>query len=1042
MGVMLCILISWWWVSVVLTYSITLYCSVSVTKYILICRTLLPSDILITTYDSLKEYFVNNLGLCNNHNEHAIKKVVQDDNEKTSSERAEKTPCISGVDKSLSDQNGDLKAMPMDDKLRTETSICHDRLPSELSSSQNKVNNEISAIISLIKRDFFESWYSLFSKEKSTLDDAESLFVHICQELENRLSHADTHKLLTVIIFLFKDHLHHVHQAKTMFKVQSKSRRKSQADTSSISFIKQTVFKSVEECYGAKVGLHPAVKSVEIEYVYQKSIIELLLVHLLWDNMLVSRTLVCALKEILMCNILQNVINLLCDSTFLHEKIITITSDEELCVTAENIPVITISESTPEESEVKSILTNRIEAHSKVKKDSAEKSDLSNSKGDNSGERLSTSDETAHIKWKEDTEVFEVSKKLCIECNRLSSHDKDRISPRPHSCSLGITPVFFIPGQEPDRQSVTSVSSSSSVEHKNIEEVCDEAKEIGDEEGDKDETLVSLDTENTEKQSNNIASETVDEPPRDKIPSTSSEYDERSSSNIFPSLPFSFPNPLNFIDRKKLSPSTETVSPPCIGTEIKRSLSHGDVGSSSPPWLSEETPSIFLDVQITSTETAKESYSEYTLYIVEFEALYQTEESTLVHKSGTVKRRYSEFVNLQSRLDDNAVYKKSMKDIKGPKKILPSLPFGNMGKDTVDNRKQLLESFLKSIIAKPDLCNSHEVKQFLGYSGDGHIAFVRKTADSTGPRIDQRVVKRMSDVFDKIVEGFPSLPQQLPRIIPQFEQNEEKEIKQDVELSCDTDNIDLIFDYESDMICNISVLEKFVVHKVNTEEFDDDSSLNNTTLGTSILTWQDQQQQKQQLQQDQSKNNQTCNITVTDLKIPSKGELDAIRSECQLTNAALDLLTELLLRQDHWMCRDNVIKAIKVLFGKGINRLIEEKVELFTSSEMILFYLNTFHETIWPNDELSTEERPKYTDLQKQHIKQQASRCLSEFLPGILKLLVGNEESDIAVEEVIDSLKYEKLNRHVWYTILDVILEELFPEVNTEELHRKLSGAV
>ena len=33
-------------------------------------------------------------------------------------------------------------------------------------------------------------------------------------------------------------------------------------------------------------------------------------------------------------------------------------------------------------------------------------------------------------------------------------------------------------------------------------------------------------------------------------------------------------------------------------------------------------------------------------------------------------------------------------DVKGPKKILPSLPFGNMGKDTVESRKDLLEGFL------------------------------------------------------------------------------------------------------------------------------------------------------------------------------------------------------------------------------------------------------------------------------------------------------------------------------------------------------------
>ena len=38
-----------------------------------------------------------------------------------------------------------------------------------------------------------------------------------------------------------------------------------------------------------------------------------------------------------------------------------------------------------------------------------------------------------------------------------------------------------------------------------------------------------------------------------------------------------------------------------------------------------------------------------------------TDQSQAVHKTGTVRRRYSEFVNLQSRLEGNPNYKKSMR---------------------------------------------------------------------------------------------------------------------------------------------------------------------------------------------------------------------------------------------------------------------------------------------------------------------------------------------------------------------------------------------
>jgi hypothetical protein len=55
----------------------------------------------------------------------------------------------------------------------------------------------------------------------------------------------------------------------------------------------------------------------------------------------------------------------------------------------------------------------------------------------------------------------------------------------------------------------------------------------------------------------------------------------------------------------------------------------------------------------------------------------------------------------------------------------------------------------------------------------------------------------MSGVFDKIVEGLPSLPQQLPRIIPPINQRDEKDDTPGDKPTEDTDEIDLA--YEEDI---------------------------------------------------------------------------------------------------------------------------------------------------------------------------------------------------------------------------------------------------
>ena len=49
---------------------------------------------------------------------------------------------------------------------------------------------------------------------------------------------------------------------------------------------------------------------------------------------------------------------------------------------------------------------------------------------------------------------------------------------------------------------------------------------------------------------------------------------------------------------------------------------------------------------------------------------------------------------------------------------------------------------------------------------------------------------------------------------------------------------------------------------------------------------------------------------------------------------------------------------------------------------MCVFYVRTLQDTVWPDDKLSSEPRPQYSTQQKDSIKDQATQCLADFLPG------------------------------------------------------------
>ncbi|XP_009944980.1 PREDICTED: sorting nexin-19-like, partial [Leptosomus discolor] len=150
------------------------------------------------------------------------------------------------------------------------------------------------------------------------------------------------------------------------------------------------------------------------------------------------------------------------------------------------------------------------------------------------------------------------------------------------------------------------------------------------------------------------------------------------------------------------------------------------------PLSSPDGPVVIQNLRITGTITAREhsgtGFHPYTLYTVKYETAVEGDSAGSLQQVAyhTVNRRYREFLNLQTRLEEKPELRKFLKNIKGPKKLFPDLPFGNMDSDKVEARKSLLEPFLKQLCAVPEIANSEEVQEFLALNTDARIAFVKK----------------------------------------------------------------------------------------------------------------------------------------------------------------------------------------------------------------------------------------------------------------------------------------------------------------------------
>ncbi|XP_009073165.1 PREDICTED: sorting nexin-19, partial [Acanthisitta chloris] len=181
------------------------------------------------------------------------------------------------------------------------------------------------------------------------------------------------------------------------------------------------------------------------------------------------------------------------------------------------------------------------------------------------------------------------------------------------------------------------------------------------------------------------------------------------------------------------------------------------------PLSSPDGPVVIQNLRITGTITAREhsgtGFHPYTLYTVKYETALEGEGAGSLQQVAyhTVNRRYREFLNLQTRLEEKPELRKFLKNIKGPKKLFPDLPFGNMDSDKVEARKSLLESFLKQLCAVPEIANSEEVQEFLALNTDARIAFVKKPFVVS--RIDKIVVNA---IVDTLKTAFPRSEPQSP----------------------------------------------------------------------------------------------------------------------------------------------------------------------------------------------------------------------------------------------------------------------------------------
>ncbi|XP_062450403.1 sorting nexin-19, partial [Rhea pennata] len=455
------------------------------------------------------------------------------------------------------------------------------------------------------------------------------------------------------------------------------------------------------------------------------------------------------------------------------------------------------------------------------------------------------------------------------------------------------------------------------------------------------------------------------------------------------------------------------------------------------PLSSPEGPVVIQNLRITGTITAREhsgtGFHPYTLYTIKYETALEGEGAGSLQQMAyhTVNRRYREFLNLQTRLEEKAELRKFLKNIKGPKKLFPDLPFGNMDSDKVEARKSLLESFLKQLCAVPEIANSEEVQEFLALNTDARIAFVKKPFVVS--RIDKIVVNA---IVDTLKTAFPRSEPQSPT-----EDLSESEVDGKSQTDGKKANKSRLRFPSSKItpVLNAGEAHDRILYSLRE---------GSTVSGTLSLAGMESFIQKQEKLLEAvpsvacegeggKEAKEFCMHQETDMPGPSQQEMHldtGADSETALADLAMDLLRLLLMDHWSWLCTENMQKVFDLLFGTLIERWLEVQVVNLTCTQRWVQYLQLLQESIWPGGVLPAVPKPVRTQEQKKAAAEQALQGLMGLLPEVIQEILGTSKCRLSWNLVLESLGQPVINRHLVFCLLDILLEFLVLKDSSDEL--------
>ena len=126
--------------------------------------------------------------------------------------------------------------------------------------------------------------------------------------------------------------------------------------------------------------------------------------------------------------------------------------------------------------------------------------------------------------------------------------------------------------------------------------------------------------------------------------------------------------------------------------------------------------------------------------------------------------------------------------------------------------------------------------------------------------------------------------------------------------------------------------------------------------------------------------------------------------------------------------RTQLIDLIQFTFGVSISHKVQETVSWMVSEPMLIFYLESYREEMWPGGNACTSTVTR-SDEKKAETKQLAREKLLKNMSIVMQTLISKGKCKVGLIKMFDAFQDSRANKQLFYSILEVFMCALIPEL-------------